>query len=273
MEMLALSDTRPDTVADWLELRLILKNTEILKGQIFEDIGDGLDDEDRCDIWNKFKEREALYGAEGPFKVTDDSITPKIRTCDNPAYTMCLLLNYFGNKRNAGDTGKIFERLSAFAVKNYLDGEVRIYGYPRANNLTSIITEMNEKLGSQRIPTHGDRGVDLIVWKPFKDKHPSQIVVLMQCASGKNWRAKTRDVGITAWSHYVNWAEEVMKGFSTPTIIERGDAFYEAAYDAGVLLDRPRLYHYTTNLREIDRQLYDEIKAWCRPKISSLPKG
>jgi hypothetical protein len=272
MEIVTISDTKPDTVADWVELRLLLKNTEILRGQLFEDIGD-IDDNEKSDIWEKLKDREALYGPEGPFKINEDSVSPRIQTYDNPAYTMCSLLNFFGNARNSGATGKLFERLSAFAAKKYLNGEVRIYGYPRAGNLSSILTEMNEKLGSQKVPARGDRGVDLIAWKPFTDKHPSHIVVLMQCASGKNWKTKTRDIGINAWYHYVNWAQEVMKGFTTPTVIERGDKFYEAGYDAGVIIDRPRLYNYTKDMVTTDRQLYDEIKAWCEPKINSLPKG
>jgi hypothetical protein len=265
------SDSK-DEVADWVELHAIFEENEVSKTEVNSAIEDwkGSEPEESFinDVWLELERREFLYGEKPPFTVASSVIVPKIKWEDNPEYLMCLLLSIFGNPEDTTATGKLFERLSGEAIKNYLGGHIIIYGHPSKQNVNDIAKALCERFNFQPSSNFKDRGLDVIGWKSFEDRRPSQVIVLFQCAAGHNWKSKLHELPIEAWCKYIAWGYDPIKGFSLPQIVSH-EEFEECSFAAGVLMDRARIYRNTFN-HDLGDELRDQIRTWCCNKISAL---
>jgi hypothetical protein len=261
-----------DGVADWVEFYSALEENEISMTEVssaIETYG-GFEPEDSfmSDIWSELDRRQLLYGEKPPFIVDPSSVIPTIKWENNPEYMMCLLLSILGNSEDATATGKLFERLSSEAIKNYLGGCTIIYGHPSKQTVKDIANNLYERFNFPPSPNFKDRGLDVIGWKPFEDRRPSQVVILFQCAAGKNWKSKLRDLPIDAWCNYIAWGVKPIRGFILPQIVPHKE-FEDCSCDAGVLIDRARIYRNTFNY-DLGDELRDQIRIWCCNKISAL---
>ena len=89
------------------------------------------------------------------------------------------------------------------------------------------------------------RGVDVISYRNI-DTRKGKIILLLQCASGKNWRKKSSDIKPRLWEQLVFWTAAPSKAlafqfaydFDSP-LAEVDWSFY--SYDGGILFDRLRL--------------------------------
>lgn len=234
---------------------------------------DELDEQFVDDVWTELKRRRHLYGENPPFYFDSDSedIESSVDSCSNPAYIMCLILSMFGNPNDpaatSDATGKLFEELSAYAVKNYLNGESVIYGHQPQCTLREIAKRMNEQFWDEPPPNYKDRGVDVISWKSFGDGRPSQIVILSQCAAGHDWKDKLNDVPYRRWCAYIHWACFPLTGFVLPIIAPADETeFLESSGVCGLLIDRARIYRNTLST-EFQGDLRERIKNWCEQKL------
>ena len=270
--MIRFTISDPDSieyVADWVELFTILNGSPISKSTLTSHLSLEMgEDPDSCfidDVWLELEYRNQLYGSRPPYDVNSRSITPMITKKGNPEYVMCLLLSILGNSENTTNTGKLFERLSGEAIRNYIKGRVIIYGYPSKQTVQNIANFTHERLNFRPPRNFKDRGLDIIAWKSFDDNRCGQIVILFQCASGNNWRSKLLSVPIDAWGKYIAWGSNPLKGFTLPRII-RKDMFDECSYEAGIIIDRARIYRNIIG-QEIDPALRHDLKTWCDNKI------
>lgn len=257
-------------VADWAELYIATNKCSLSKSEVQSsvELSQGYEPSDTFidSIWNELERRQYLYGETPPFFIEDRSINFNIEWEDKFEYLMCLILSVFGNSQDSLATGKLFERISNEAIKNYLvNAETIIYGFPQKQKLQDIVTKMCERFQFAPPTKFNDRGVDIIAWKSFKDKRSSQIIILFQCASGNNWRSKTCEISMCAWRNYACWGAYLMKGFCVPKVIKISD-FDETSYDAGILLDRPRICKNTFNI-QIDAGLKQKMREWCNKKL------
>lgn len=262
------------SVANSIELYITVNKRSISKAELISEFEalSGEEPEPRLidDVWLEMQMRERLYGQTPPFTVFDREIECAIQWEEKPEYLTCVLLDLVGNRENVNITGKLFEMLSGAAIQNYLGGSFVIYGFPRGSNtLNDIAQRLSERLQSQ-LPKHRkDRGVDIIAWKSFDDNRSSQVVVLLQCASGRNWRNKLREVNLDAWGQYIHWANRPVKGFAMPTILEKED-FHDVCVDAGLMLDRTRIYRYTSCIGIADTSLRPKLVKWCKRKLKTI---
>lgn len=262
--------TNINAVADWAEFYLVTIRPILARATLkrfLEEMVGGETGYDLDGVWQELERRQALYGAHPPFVIEGEHLTSKIKWGDRPDYMMCLLLSLLGNGKEAVKTGMLFEEVAEKIICRYLQAKSIPYGRTRPR-LKVVAGQLNEKFIEEPTGNFKDRGVDIIAWKPFQDGRPSQLVLLLQCAGGWNWRQKTRDIPYDAWIRYIHWGSNPLKGFAMPGIFPR-NLFDDIAMEAGIILDRARFFQsYTAG--DISKALRDRIAKWCRKKIPSV---
>ena len=260
-----------NAIADWVELYICINQEEVSKAMlssyIEESSGFEPREEDVDGIWVELGFRELLYGEDPPFTVESQVVRCNFCWENHPEYITCLIFSVFGNPTNTTRSANLFEKISSKAAKNYLGGESLIYGTQSNMNVEELARCLNERFGYEPPSSRKDRNLDVVVWKPFGDNRKSQMIVLMQCAAGKNWKSKLTELSIRAWSRYINFACEPIRAFSVPIAISDNEVLEEISLDGGLIIDRPRIYRYTKGY-DVDINLEKELKVWCMERIN-----
>jgi hypothetical protein len=195
-------------------------------------------------------------------------------------YTACLLYSLYGVSDEHRTDPKVFERLAAAAIKNYLQGKVFVFGWPvlqdvqadialRVKDVATATREIFIEAPGER---YKDRGVDVIGWRPFEEHatgehRSSQIVILAQCAAGKNWRQKTSQLPFRAWNQYVHWACEPLRGFAVPCVIP-AELWHDISSESeGILFDRIRIVNLVPGGVE-DQELNGHLAEWVALELA-----
>lgn len=152
-------------------------------------------------------ERKIIFNDEYPFIV--DKINHRIKLKDdltqkNLLYIKLLLdsnLNNFSLSLRNILTSE-FETISAIALQNHLPNssveELGINSVLKGNTKTKI-KKLSKKLNLKRNKhelkklsklANKEKGLDIIAYLPFEDKVSSMLIILAQCACGKNWKSK-----------------------------------------------------------------------------------
>lgn len=271
--------TSKEVVADWVELYVTYLKNSISKTQLSSyiqaSIGDDPGEAFIDSVWNVLRERVVLYGPTPPIQVESRAINGIINWEECPEYLACLIYALEGNPNtpsaSASEAGKYFERISSEAIKNFLNGKSIIYGFPTEQGVEEIANDiLREKFNHLPPSYRKDRNLDIIAWKEWGDNRASQIIILIQCAAGGNWKTKLKELNLKAWEKYIDFAAAPMKGFSVPVIIADKEDMNEISTDAGVIIDRPRLYKGTYNSVFSDTTLRATLQTWCNSRIAEI---
>lgn len=266
-------------IADWVELGTIFNGNRLSRAKmisLLEDNGYTDDAYYRGDeIFDstiaELQRRNILYGPKSPYMIEGTIIQPNIGWEEIPEYLMCLILSYFGAANSKGGT-KLFERVSQQALRAYMHGKGKVLGFPNNNNLTTqldcLANEMYEGRGNRNpASSDKDRGVDVVGWMPFMDERNSQLIVLMQCAAGWNWRNK-KPVPRPAWTHFIHWNHTTtIPGIAVAEVIEL-QKWQNAVDDYGLVFDRARIVRclYANDFSP-DPRLRIEVINWCKTQL------
>ena len=167
----------------------------------------------------------------------------------------------------------MFEQVSNVALKSYLNGEAITVGFPNAGNLPEqldgIATMLNEDRGDKNPPIHAkDRGVDVIGWNSFGDSRRGQVIILMQCAAGKNWSLK-KQIILDVWSQYINWNFFTTIPSMAITEILPTKKWADAVETFGIVFDRARLYRFLYKANTtIEPALRADVVKWCGNQLN-----
>lgn len=171
-------------------------------GEILQEAGDN--------ALSEAQNRSEACGDAYPFELTGQSLQLK-QGGDHAPYVFMLLMKQFGLKAGPqrSKPASYFERLSAFAARNYLGGhengaEIYHFGFPRAlspagfeDALDDLCKRLAEGTVGRQRPSRRyqkDARLDLVAWKPFNDARRGKIIFFGQCAAGENWDAKTTEL-------------------------------------------------------------------------------
>lgn len=260
-------------VADWVEFYIFALEESLSKAELFsyleESSGSEPDQTFIDDVWLELDRRRILYGNNPPYDLQVREIIPSFEWKTVPEYLTCLILSIDGNAVESVKTGKLFERLSCKAVTKFLNGNSIIYGHPSKQTVKEIALELSETFIKEPSSNFNDRGVDLIVWKSFGDSRKSQLVTLIQCAAGLNWGKKLLEIPYKAWTQYIHWGADPIKGFTAPIVIDK-KRYDDIVTDSGLMFDRPRIYRNVQYTFNLDNDLTDDLIAWCQPKVDSF---
>lgn len=270
-----------DYLADWLEFFILLNGEKVSKAEFSSYVASEYCEEREFEdesfmvlidsVWIELNERKKLYGSNPPFIIEHSTIFPKIKFKDNIIYSTCLLLSLFGNNYKPQYTGKLFERLSELAIKNYLGGETIVYGHPSKQSVQNMANKIKESFLETMPSKFNDRGLDIIAWKSFEDRREGKIIILFQCASGNNWRDKLTTLSIKVWTSYINWTVNPLRGFILPKIVSNTE-FKEKSREGGILIDRARIFK-NVSIQDIQSELKEELNIWCENKIKECDEN
>lgn len=271
-------------VADWIELAISTTKKSISKAAIASVIesvsGSEPAESFLSGIWRELGHRQKLY-AKPCFDVQDRTIDLQTGARPTPEYLACLLLSLYGMQGRIHLPAKLFERLSSRAIEQYISGRAVVFGWPdedeggdqdqnesRIKKRTRKIAEStNEKFVEAPGTHYKDRGLDVVGWTPFSEKRPGQIVILLQCAAGHDWKNKL-PVPVSAWCQYIHWACDPLRAFAVPSIVDERD-WHDISRDKGILFDRARIINLLSNSPS-DRQLVRELRNWVKAQLAEV---
>jgi len=266
-------------VADWVELFVAVTGQLISKARLSH-IVEGASGQEPTesfilDVWRELSLRQKLY-IDCPFTIDNLTIESNENVSAARVYVACLIMSVFGAQENQQHTSKLFERLTCLALKKYLSGDGIVFGWPvERGEKTSIrdrIIELSGRINERYVESpaerYKDRGVDVVGWKPFGEGRPSQIVILLQCAAGLNWRTKTTELPIESWIQYIHWSCNPIKAFAVPCIISKRD-WHDVSKEGGILFDRIRIINLLSK-ETIDRELSNKLDSWVKSKLNEL---
>jgi hypothetical protein len=261
------------SVADWAEWYVAHSQESLSRASLSKMMGaasgSDVSDEDLDNVWRELEGRQKLYGPNTPIKVSSRLLESKVDWLDIPGYMACLIFSVTGNIEETGLGGKLFEHISNSAVKSYINGEAVVCGVPRRLTASELAAKVNERFTREYPSFRKDRNLDVLAWKPFQDGRPNQIVMLVQCAAGKNWRTKTKELNLKAWSSYIDFMCVPIKGFTLPDIISDVARFDDYGQDAGVIFDRSRIYRNIVGTT-LDTATQKKLITWCKRRIKSM---
>jgi hypothetical protein len=272
----------PDTtsiylIADWIELYIATTKELVSKakmGSLLESAsGEESSEHLISDIWCELKIRQNLYDSP-PFIIDKLVVEPTEVIDSEVTYIACLLMALYGPSNSKRNIAKLFERLSCLAIEQYLNGKGIVFGWPvEQGKITSIgeriiqvASRLNERHVESPRETYKDRGVDVVAWKPFSESRTSQVVVLLQCASGKDWRNKTRDLPLDAWEQYIHWSNNPIKAFAVPCVIPSRD-WHDVSKEGGILFDRIRITNLIGELESKDKLFAGELAVFIKGRL------
>lgn len=159
-------------------------------------------------IFRILEERDFLYGDDYPFCYSQNKIILKENTTSKQKIYLTLLissnLNLFKILKH--DLTSEFETIAYQALKTFLPSKAIVKQFGKQSDYTGLAIEKIKKLAQDLNINVNDfeisniskgntqeKGLDIIGWLPYKDKNPNMIVILGQCACGKDWNNKQGD--------------------------------------------------------------------------------
>jgi hypothetical protein len=268
-----------EDVSDWVELTILYNKSKLSKAQLsrYVEEASGSEPEESFinNVWNELARRENAYN-NPPFKVQSKIVYSLIEWQNIPAYLTCLIFSVYGGNYGLSASAKLFERIVSQTIERYGGFKTKIFGWPvEAGDPKDIKTraemlarDMNERFIEPPDADKKDDTLDIAAWKPFHDKKCSQIVLLVQCATGGHWEQKSRELRMRAWEQYIHWGCTPLAGFAIPHIVGE-KKWLDLTRDAGLIMDRVRIYNILADTAESE-PLRSELRKWCQKQVTKL---
>lgn len=212
--------------------------------------------------------RSSLYKAdEYPFVITNSQIKIKSEITEKQKIYLFLLissnLNYF--KSIANILTKEFESLSMLSLKKYFPQKAMVKSFGKnsqyegnaQDKIKTLAIELGIKINEEKInciSKHNvqERGLDVVAWIPFEDRVPNHVVLLGQCACGKNWDTKQADT--VFFSNYFYFENSPIHSMFIPySLVDTSGNFSQ--YDRilnNLFFDRKRIIEQFDNIEFLE---------------------
>jgi hypothetical protein len=290
-------------VCDWVEASILFDDEELSKADVTDVLMENgiYSDQDFArqfvdNIWNVLRARiDALNGALG-LSVTRDRLARERPWHEFPAYAFCLAVSCgsyvypewakdYGYESDV--QGSLFERIAHRSLASMLPGWlIRRVGWAPDNPvrlrgaIAEILSSLNEVANAEidvYVDEHANElGLDLMAVYSFGDMHASSPLLMMQCASGKDWKKKRHTPDLTVWGKIINFNSPPMKGFVIPySFTDAHDFRKEATRVNGLFLDRYRLLNPNRGAAPVWNapELNADLIAWVQPRVDALPRA
>jgi hypothetical protein len=192
---------------------------------------------------------------------------------------------------NKIDPTALFEEVCAESLCEFWGGrttvsDVMITGtsqknYPRNKKgrfpsmIDNIAKNIKEGVGwkeSAKSPGAGDGGLDLVVWRRFKDERPSGLVGFAQCKTGEFWRdhlGKNNPKSICHEYFTVPLVLSPLPIYMVPCRVENDEWTNIMLKHKGILFDRCRISTFGTKLTN---EIISRCESWLRAAIDREKK-
>lgn len=278
--MLEASPTGNEEIADWIELAILAsgnKGNTTHKIQKWASDWANLSELQVASGIKVMERRSGLLGSKYPFEVNDFAIVFN-QSMELSAYTYLLLITRPASPVSwqttvpTQDESDLFEEFVALALKDYLGepAEAIPFGWPskfgRPQEFPLAIDWLAEKLGLKlgsafRPPRRKDGGVDVVAWKPFKDRRSGFPIYLIQCTLQKEFVSKSRDIDLRIWAGWLEMDHDPVSILAIPRSIAPGESWNEITANS-IIFDRFRLAEsFKDPLPEAQRKYASKLLA------------
>lgn len=119
-----------------------------------------------------------------------------------------------------------------------------------------------------RQPTKKDGGVDVVAWRPFRDKRAGFVTVLAQCTVRIDWVDKARDIVPDLWTGYIDFGKSPITSLVVPFAIPRSfERWDELRRTVWLVIDRLRLCEL---LEKAEIKFRDDLQSWFEKETDYL---
>lgn len=294
-------NSRLDLFCDWLEASVIFSDETLYKSDVVDSLTENgvYVEQDFAnafvdDAWAIVERRFRRLGHTLGIKTDTMSFTATKKWTEHPAYSFCVFLSCVGylypksfNKDDFpivyGVQGSIFEKICHAALTaRYSGWVVKRVGWAADNPVklkdcvNEITAELFEREGAERelwVDSRANEiGLDLLMYSSFDDNWPCMPVMMIQCASGKDWISKRHTPDLNIWSKIISFNSPPSKGFAMPyAFVDDGEFRKNAFIVQGIFFDRYRLLDIKTKswLPDVIGQ---EIVDWMTPYVAAIPR-
>jgi hypothetical protein len=282
-------------ISDWVEASSLFRDVAIDKAKLSDLLVEEniYTDEFLCsarleDIWSEISRRQSLLGRSSYLRVTDQSLYPSTqwdrRTAASLTLVLALSTKYdqwqkkFG--KSSKDQGELFEHLCYASARQQLpDWDIIWTGWNSSNTsgLSRVVKQVAALFGddvgdlAKHAPRKGkEAGVDMAGALTMPDGLPGPRM-FAQCASGANWKTKTREPDLVRWGKYIDLITKPQRVIMVPFAVEHFDLIQLSPSVEGFIADRYRILG-TSRHREawVPADLRKRIAAWLAPRIAWL---
>lgn len=264
-----------------------------------DEMGADLDEESSTDALERLagdvlaecRKRAAKLGGSYPFELDRDVIALREGT-EFDCYAFLLVADlghHYPELKDAltpdAESGRLMEKIVEAATKGIF-GRSQRFGWPREPEWPTAINERIDQLGKllsipvdalegKTEPADNDRTLDVVGVLQIDGSQDATLVVLVQCAAGKNWKQKLGDPSVSAWQNLLLWNSMLIRAVALPWRLggRKGDWRYSRIYqmsNCAMVLDRPRLLTGRPDVH-LDPRVRSEIEAWWRRAINKIP--
>lgn len=281
-------------VCDWIEASVLFEEENITRPQLVDVLTD-LEIYTDSDfafeftdiLFNELNLRQKGMTNAYPFRRQKDKFEAIGTWRDYIGYSFCLLISllphYISWKDefapHYGQQGALFEDITAFRLTKILpEWQIEKYGWTRDHatplrdlmpNIASFLCERCGDLDHWAGKRANDAGLDVLCVRAFPDQRIGFFSLLVQCASGANWKSKLRDPNLSEWMKYIDFACKPYKAVSIPYALDSDTYRKSVVLSEGLLFDRLRLFSHGVN--HINAELAESIEIWLQPAIDCLP--
>lgn len=182
-------------------------------------------------------------------------------------------VNMSKNRVQAGiDGALLFERLCTVVAMSYFgeNTQTDTLGTSKSSvggfrsKLEALVKRLGEGGNIHPNPGHvpQDEKVDIVVWKGFTDKQPSQMIAFGQCKTGTTWKDKLSELNTDSFCGIWFSRQPVLtpvRMFFCAQYFPR-EIWYVRAKEAGLVFDRFRIIDYLPD--HIDAEVLADISKW-----------
>ena len=232
-------------------------------------------------LTQELSRRSQVVGRTYPFSVESGNIRLACSD-DSLCYVFLLCISTSAPLRSENrqaDVELLLDMVVLDALCGYLSGESRgvHFGWPssgdRPPSFPAAIQWLADRLGlrpgkGEKRAARRDAGVDVVVWRPFRDQREGFVTVLTQCTSAIDWTEKAKDIVIDLWRGYIDFGKDPITCLATPFVIPRPfDKWDELRRTVHFVLDRLRICELLEN---VPLTVYDQVKEWTRSELRSM---
>lgn len=282
-----------DKLCDWIEASLLFDPYTDYVSQM--DVVDVLLTEERYisqdfafegvkSAWGEIERRLRCSKGAVPLKIERSRIRRNTAWIDSPEYSFCLVLSLipvydWWTESGYSEQGELFEILTLASIQTqFSDWQVWRTGWSRTTPVrlrdvaVQIVELLNEPLGD--VDTWKDNkemGLDLLLFRPFQDDRNGIPVVMVQCASGRNWNEKLGTPNLRKWRDVIRFRNHLAKAFSMPFCLDRDEFVRTCVEVDGIVFDRYRLLSAgSINPRWVPEMLREPLLTWLEPRVNQL---
>jgi len=237
--------------------------------------------------WLELSFREQVVGESYPVRIEEGLASAVGRWYDTATYAFLAMLAArvaYSLALGVNEPARRFEDLVSLALKAYVGGQSVRFGWPHDRNefpvdFKEAARELAHHLGErpggmEAIGANAkDYALDVVAWRGFDDERRGQLVMLCQCATGKDWNQKM--LSARAWENVISFAVAPTCSLAFPFVPSREDEqsplWLDVAIKGGIPFDRLRIASLLTD-SAADEQLLVDVCTWVNYALKDLPR-